>query len=286
MKFNENGYSDRPVLRPNATDYPDGRFTTKFRHRKEGDGLLVTVEFDIEEPAIARLIDKGDAVYCAQVYCAGTCYTEMLVATPGSQMVSATIPLSNLNGRVEVHPSVISIDDVALPTGTAHPEYEDKLLSLPKYSQLAADTPWHFTAEVSGNLESIFTFERDDEKELEDGELWFDIEPKDTYITIRSNSVTSDVLPGFRSHEKWALASIYLVALTDALSILSALGDQPDEYEPPVGWAATLRKLLTENRLSIFDGRHPVGYAAQKLLRNPLTHLLEEFSEGTENHQS
>lgn len=283
MKFNENGYSDRPVLRPNATDFPDGRFTTKFRHQKEDDGLLVTIEFDIEEPAIARLIDKGDAVYCAQVYCSGTCYAEMLVATPGSQMVSATIPLSNLNGRVEVHPSVISIDDVALPTDTAHSEYEDKLLSLPKYTQLAADTPWHFTAEVSGNLESVFTFERDDEKELEDGEFWFDIDPKDTYITIRSNSFTSDALPAIRTHVKWTLASIYLVALTDALSILREL---PDEDEPPAGWATTLRKLLTENSLSIFDERHSCGYAAQKLLRNPLTHLLEEFSEGTENHQS
>lgn len=277
MKFNENGYSDRPVLRPNATDYPDGRFTTKFRHQKEEDTLLVTVEFDIDEPAIVRLIDKGDAVCCAQIYCLGTSYTEMIIATSGSKNISATIPLENLNGRVEVHPSVITIDDVALPTGTAHPEYGDKLLSLPKYTQLAADAPWHFTAEVSGSLESIFTFEQDDKQELENGEFWFEVDTKDTYITIRSNSFTSDVLPDIRAYEDWTRASIYLVALTDALSILKVSGDQPDEYEPPVGWAATLRKLLTENRLSIFDGRHSVGYAAQKLLRNPLVHLLEEL---------
>lgn len=278
MKFNENGYSDRPVLRPNATDYPDGRFGTKFRHQKEQDSLLVTVEFDIDEPSIVKLIDKGDAVCCAQIYCRGTSYTEMIRATSGSKIISATIPLGNLNGRVEVHPSVITIDDVALSTETAHSEYEDKITLAPKYTQLAADAPWYFTAEVSGSLESIFTFEEDDERELENGEFLFEVDTKDTYITIRSNSFTSDALRGIRaSYENWTRASIYLVALTDALSILSVSGDQPDEYEPPVGWAATLRKLLTENRLSIFDDRHSVGFAAQKLLRNPLIHLLEEL---------
>lgn len=282
MKFNENGYSDRPVLRPNATDYPDGRFTTKFCYRKEEDSLVVTVEFDIDEPTIARLIDKDDAVYCAQVYCSSTCYSEMLVATSGSQTISATIPLSNLNGRVEVHPSVITTDDVAIGTETTHPEYGDRSLPLPKYSQLAADTPWHFTVKVSGNLESIFIFQRDDERELENGEFWFDADPKDTYITIRSNSFTSDALPDIRPHVKWTLASIYLVALTEALTMLEV---QPDEDEPPAGWATTCRKLLVENRLSIFNDSHSYGYAAQKLLHNPLTHLLEEFSGGTENPQ-
>lgn len=277
MKFNENGYSDHPVLRPNATDYPEGRFSTRFRHQKQEETLLVTVQFDIDESAIARLIDKGDAVCCAQVYCAGTCYTEMIQASTGSRTISRKIPLSNLNGRVEVHPSVITIDDVALPTSTAHPEYEDKLLSVPKYTQLAADTPWHFTAQVSGNVESIFIFRSDDSNELEDGEFEIEVDIKEAYITIRSNSTTSQALPGVRYHERWTLATIYLTALTTALSTLVQVGERPDDFEPPLGWAPTVRSLLTKNRISIFDERHSIGYAAQKLLGNPLNHLMEEL---------
>ena len=121
MKYNPNTYAPYPVLRPNAFDYPEGEFSTKLKRERRGNELYIECSFNISEPAVLDQVQKGNAACCILVYCLATCYTEVFKATDGNTVLSAFISCDNLKGHVEVHPSVISAENMALPTDYGAP---------------------------------------------------------------------------------------------------------------------------------------------------------------------
>ena len=150
MRYNPNAYIDYPVLRPHSSDYPDGRISTNFVQVREDDYLRINLSFDIEEPGILKQVEKGDAMCCAFLYCSTTCYSEMLRANHRGTNISTLTPLSQLKGRVELHPCVIAVDDLVLRTETAHPEYKNEAMPVQVRKQLAMDEPWHFAVGLVG----------------------------------------------------------------------------------------------------------------------------------------
>ena len=113
MKYNPNTYAPYPILRPNASDYPGGSFTTEFKHEQQHGNLRIECSFTIEGASVKGL-DSNEVrlACCVLVYCLGALYTEVFRAPQGTFVVAEDIPSDNLIGYVEVHPSVITLTDV------------------------------------------------------------------------------------------------------------------------------------------------------------------------------
>ena len=277
MRYNPNAYVDYPILRPNSSDYPNGDITTSLEWARENSNLRTRLEFNIAEPGILKQIKKGDATCFAFLYCSTTCYSEMLRADSGSTVISALTLLSNLKGRVELHPSVVAIDDLVLRTDTAHSEYKSQPIPVQVRKQIAMDEPWHFSVGLVGKIESVFRLEQSEaQNTLEDGEFDFQIDPGSRYIVIRSNPKTFREFKRVRDRGQKSLtaASVYLSALTAALGELEP---EPDDSEPAEGWANTVRALLQKHKILWPDGCSD-GLAAQRLMRTPLA-ALPDLSE-------
>ena len=268
MKYNPDAYTDYAILRPHSSDYPDGRISTLLTRRSDEKYLHIEISFEIDEPMIRRQIEKGDARCCAFLYCTGTCYSEMLTAD-GTTVISASVPLNRLKGRVEINPSVIAVDDLVVRTDTAHPEYAGASMPVQKYRQLAMDEPWHLG--VVGPIESVFRLEKAGTDTLEDGEFDFLVDPGERYIVIRSNPKTYRTFDAIRklNHTRLTKASVYLTALTAGLG---ALQPEPDDTERDEGWAATVREHIRKLRIPWPDSFGD-GLTAQRLLGNPLDAL-------------
>lgn len=271
MKYNPDAYTDYPILSPHSSDYPDGSISTKLTRRHEGKHLHIELSFEIDERVIRKQTEKGDARCCALLYCTGTCYSEMLKAEDGKTVISALVPLDRLQGRVEINPSVIAVDDLVVRTDTAHDEYQNTPMPVQKYRQLAMDEPWHFSVGLTGPIESVFRLEQAKTDPLEDGEFDIQVDPGERYIVIRSNSSTYRDFEAIRKLNQTPLtkASVYLTALTIALGKLQK---EAYEGEPAEGWAATVRARIQELNI---PWRDPYGDAltAQRLLRKPLAAL-------------
>ena len=272
MKYNPNTYAPYPILRPNASDYPGGSFTTGLKHEQQDVNLRIECSFTIEGASVRDLIQTGQAACCVLVYCLGALYTEVFRAPQGTFVVVEDIPSSNLIGNVEVHPSVITLTDVSLPTSTAHPEYGGSMMAVTKNKQLASSTPWSFNVKPTNTIESVFRLDRDGEGtyKLDDGEFDFVAEPSDKHIVIRANAETFDkvlaVGSAVRSNKSLTLATVYLNAL---ISALAELPEEVGEDEPPDGWAVTLRERIRDL------GVKSIGLAAQRMLGSPLARLTE-----------
>ena len=277
MRYNPNAYVDYPILRPNSSDYPDGSITTSLEWERYKDSLSTRLEFDFTEPEILKQVEKGDATCFAFLYCSTTCYSEMLRADSCSTVITALTPLSNLKGRVEVHPSVVAVEDLVLRTDTAHPEYGGHAIPVQVRKQIAMDEPWHFSVGLVGKIESVFRLEQSEaQTTLQDGEFEFQIDPSARYIVIKSNPKTFLEFQKVRKrgHKPLSAASVYLSALTAAMGELEP---EPEDAEPAEGWANTVRALLQKQNIQWPDGCSN-GLAAQRLMKTPLA-ALPDLSE-------
>ena len=276
MKYNPDSYSEYPRLRPNSDDYPNGQFLTKLIKEEfsqsggETDSLRLKLDFDIDEPVIRGEVRDGDAVCCAQLYCATTCYSEMFIANTGEFFIEQAISLGNIRGRVELRPLVLTINDIAIRTETAHPEYGGNMLPVARYKQLAVCEPYHFSVGFIGTVESVFRLEQTDgDSNLNDGEFEYEADPLQRYIRIKMNAETYQTFQRMRSQESLTRMTVYLIALTDALANLPEDASDDDIAE---GWVTTIREHLNRNNLDVPD-RHSYGLAAQRLLESPLKQL-------------
>lgn len=277
MRFNPDAYASHPILRPNSADYPTGEFDTELTADKTGDELDISLSFRIDEPAVAEKVASGAAVCCAYIYCSATFFSELKQASKGADRLCAAIPLNVLNGRVEIHPSIIALEDTALSAGGANAEYGDASIVVPRFKQMAAGTPWHLAVDLIGSVESAFRLEKNEESGLAYGEFDFEIERSSRQITIRMNPETYARFNDVRGERGLSMSTVYLAALTAALARIDPDADGADDEsdsEPPNGWAVSLRAQLKARGIDL--QAMSVGLAAQRLLDNPLTWILRE----------
>ena len=241
MKYNPDAYLEYPVLRPNSSDYPDGRLTTSLSRSVSDGNLDIDLKFEIEEPAISKQIEKGDALCCAFLYCRTACYSEMLRSDKHGTIVSASVPLRYLTGRVELHPSVIATDDLAINPKTVHSEYGHSTIPVNKHRQLAMDEPWYFAVGYVGTIESVFHLAQDDSATLQDWEFDFEADPNERYIVIRANPSTFSEFKNVRQRVDLTKATVYLNALTTALAALDEISDDDEGLSEGLG----LLKMLS-----------------------------------------
>ncbi len=273
MKYDPDSYFEYPFLRPYSSDYPNGKFAaTNLKLNTEEGVLRMKLDFEIDEPTIIGKIEDGDAICCVHIYSSSTCRSELLTANEGDFSLDGTMPITDLNGRVELRPLVLAVNDIALSTKTAHPEYGGELIPVARYSPLAACEPYHFAAGATGSIESAFEIRSDDDSQLEDGEFHYAADTQERYIVIKMNTATLGEFQKIRSGKAVTTMTVYLQALTEALGVLrSSDSDSEDEYSG--GWASTVRQQLGNLRIDISADSCSYGLAAQKLLGSPLAHL-------------
>ena len=270
MKYNSNSYTEYPMLRPYSDDYPHGGIRTDLCREMRDESIVIECRFDVNEPSVSKSVKEGYVGCCLLVYCSATCYTELFRGQIGENVVTAEIPYELLNGRIEAHPSVITLRETVLLTKTAHPEYRGALIPVERYKQIAASEPWVFQVKPAGKIESVFRLEADSSDALRDWEFDFEAEPSERYIVVKANSQTYEHFKGIRHNTDATRATVYLTALTNALAFLD---QEPGDNEPPQGWASTVRIKLQELKLDIWQQGHSPGLAAQRLLGEPLCFL-------------
>ena len=232
--------------------------------------MEMEVAFNISEKSLDKHIEKGNAVCCAMVYCTATCYSEMFIADIGASAVVGLVPLHMLTGRIEVHPSIVSNDDLVIRTELAHAEYGSAPVPVDRGTRLAMDEPHYFYVGYIAPVESVFHLVPVDADTLQDWEFDFVAEPSERYILIRANPETFNHFQTLRSLVPLTSATVYLNALTTAVGVLSK---QADEDELPGGWAATVRNEITKQGID-WQNMY-AGLVAQKLLKAPLSYLKE-----------
>ena len=271
MRYNADAYSYYPVLRPHSSDFPTGQLNARLTVSREESELMLRLEFSIEEPAIAKHIAKADALCCAMVYCTETCYTEMLKAPKKELVITGSIPLNMLSGKVEVHPSVIAEDAIAIEPDTVNDEYGNNPISVNKRRRLAMDEPYHFEVGYVPPIESVFKLQPTEAGQLEDWEFNIAVDILDRYIVISANPDTFAKFTELRSNVPLTTATIYLNALTNALG---ELPPEEDDAEPVAGWARSVRALM--KRQNINRDQTSISLAAQRLLNTPFSYLNKE----------
>ena len=283
MRYNPNRSYFHPVLRPHSDDYDglDGTDGAVVEWKRIASDYHFSVQFTIAVPAVRQAIEDGGASCLAVVYCPSTLHRQAITDHSTSLFVlEGRTPRSHITGQVEVYPTVVANHDIELDTDDAHEDYGKRPIEVRKGAPLATFYPWVCDApEETRSVESIVVLDFDES--LDDGEFEVETEPSESYVVVKTNRKTRGdwdaVGPATR------LSTVYMAAITQALTEIRLLGDSDDSETL---WVACLRKQLRIQNIGLpardddgesnGEGRTIVSptRAAQLLLRKPMALAL------------
>lgn len=277
MRYSNKRNYSYPVLRPYSRDYGDSAaFSTQLEPPvvDEAAGtLILRLSYNVNVGSMNRLLDSGEAICAAMLYCPATLYREFLQADAGSVDLSCQVPLNGLSGAIEIHPTIIANADFKHGFDGKLDDYGERQWQVQRGKPLATDQTWHLALEPKDleSTESIFNFVRDDD--VPAGQIQVRANVGDRYIDILANPRTHDRLQMLRdSGIDVAIVSVFIGPLMEALMALQDL-EEDDYSEDETGWVAALRAklsslgLLSLADVSLFD-------VAQQLFEYPYGRLV------------
>ena len=273
MKYDAKRHLLYPVLSPNNDDYPDGEFTTTLTPPVlDPEGTIAfTIQFHLKEPFLSQCVREGRAKCKAMIYCTSTLYRGDYEAPSGEFTISAKIPQEQLDGTVEVHSFVISIEPISLAGSDIHPEYVQLgvPLDVSLRQPLAAAERQEFNIQRDQSREDpLMAFEEDLSGKIPPGELDIVTNFTDRQIKIIMHETTYNQVLQLRNDEPIALASFYMSALVQACCIVYSTPPEEAEDAYPQGWFHRLRERQQE-------GIEPFRMA-QIIFGKPFEKLLTE----------
>ncbi len=249
MRYSPKRNYPYPVLRPYSRDYGDtALFSTELGPPAidaVADELIVSLNYKVNVSSLSELLDTGNAVCAAMLYCPSTLFRTLLQADVGSLGLNAKVPLSALSNQVEIHPSIIANGDFSHTFEGKLEEYGEREWEIARGKPLAADQSWHFSLEPKKleSTESIFQLRRDEN--IEGDEVRVNVDRGARYVVIYANPRTFERLQSLRNQGvDIAIVSIYLGPLMEALRMLISIDDEDEGEEGP--WVAALRAKLSE----------------------------------------
>lgn len=270
MKYqSEHGFT-HPVLSPESDHYPNGQIATRMAKPQTMDGNIhISLNFQIEEPNLERLISDGKARCVAMLYCRATLYQQTLQPGDGGKQIDANISSDLLRDAIEVHPLIVATETIMLDTTTADDFYSATKHEVHEGEPLAADRGWHFSLDVDIlPLGSIFQFSP--EPELT-GPMQIELDPNKTYINIRVNEAQLNEM-NITRQQGLTIPSVFSAALVEAIHYVSKI--DPDEPGITPGWVDTIRKQAEKYRIDL--GAEDISFsAAQILLGDPFANLTK-----------
>ena len=258
MRYSNKRNYPYPVLRPYSRDYGDSAtFSTQLGSPavdEETGELKLRLNYNVNVGSLNQLLDEGKALCAAMLYCPSTLYRKFLKADPGFVELDARVPLDNLSGTIEVHPSIISNQDFAHGFDGKLDDYGERQWQVQRGKPLAADQTWYFALEPKKleSTESIFNFIR--EENIPAGQIHVRANVGDRHIEILANPSTHDRIQMLRdSGVNESIVSVYMGPLMEALMTLQSL-EEEDYGDDETGWVAALRaKLSSLGLLSLVD---------------------------------
>ena len=213
-------------------------------------------------------------------YCAKTAYRRTVLASGRSYSVRHRVRLDGLKDEILVHPSVVAVRPTESDTDAVHPEYGEKGIAIGPYSPIAYDKTWRVPVNtVRRSVDSIFQFKP--REDIRNGEFDVEIDVAERYVHIVANKVMKSRLDRWRHGGQAELvkASLCTSALLLALTRLRKDGEDEEAPadEPPDGWAACVRRILKEKRLSL--DQNSLLLVAQRLLDAPFDAALPSLDD-------
>ena len=266
-----------PVLGPMTQDYQEGAaFTAEVLNIKdtpEGHRIIVAVQYHLDEPALAALIQEGAAQFTTLTSSSAGRLRENHPTREKRQEI--TLDSRRYAGTLAVQSMITASQDIpGFRSNSWNPELKDFLpngTGIPEGGILAIDHVWASSPGDTEPLESCVAIITNDG--MEPGE--FDVGLEDNLITLKVNQEYREKLDHARSGEKetYLWPSVYLTA------IWTALHNCLEQEHQDKHWAQVIRRRLEAENIetedtALFQARSLVY--AQRLMEQPLKRITEE----------
>lgn len=277
MKFDPAKAWPYPVLHPRAygDDYPRAEFEVEIAvNRTQGTrNVEVTANFELSDPDLLGLVEKGAARYVLLIRATKTRFRELLESE--KPRIDERFSGGELSGRVEVVPLLVCTRRLTnFKASGWHSDFAERTFDIETGSVLAEDSPKEYWIDTMDESSIGSIFEHVESKDVNDG-LWeCRLEGDRVKIAMsisdsRRYKVARERANG-QPDGQYLMNGLYLVALIHVLSMADQQNDEYSEYR----WFASLDKRLED------VGCQPLGSEsadrvvdAQKLLDLPFAKM-------------
>ena len=264
MRYQHDGGLLHPVLGQGDDHYPGCKFSADMRYQldKTQAGEMwaaFEVTFSCGVDAIRNLVSEASAVCAVWVYCNATSYRSMERASKGQLSLRWRIRRDELNGLVELHAGIYTLEDVWLPMDQAHPMYGSSPRLIPARSPLAMITPQGVHIESDDGLDpavqSILQLRQVSNRHLSEGVWSTDIDTKGPVVYIDARPDTYKTFHRIKD-DPVAAQTLYLAALVDVIGAYTeAARDGDGSWLSNMSgdkskWAGVITDRLNENGIT------------------------------------
>lgn len=275
MKLNENTRFSHPVLCEDTSDYISGSFKVEINVTEDvvKNELILGCTTLLNEPYIINLIKDNLAKVFIIVSCRGTYfYKQIELVGPVEEL---NFKPGELTGLVELRGIIASNEDIPdFRSISLNEEYGDEGFTIGHSELLAFDIKQKINIgrKKIPPVESIFELAFD--KDLIEGEI--DVSLDQNKIRILASKKTCEnihYLRGSGDTSSIVFSSIYLPAIMQVLNYLQAEGEEFIDrmwYEPFLAKCHFYDVDISDKNTLL---------SAQKLLKNPLNLVMENYNE-------
>ena len=256
-----------PVLLPVGKDYEQKygfeMSVGKAQHSLDGN-ILIPVEFNLQSAFIRNLWRNKKAKIIVLVKCSKMCRRASFEINNMSTKI--VLPLYDYVDKITISPYITSTEKIKpFKSSEHHKEFAGMQISVPKGAILARGSDSVLTIDSLPTLNAAIRLMT--ENTLTDGEYRFDV--TDDYIKIYMNKETRARIETLRGTSQGRLfPSVYMTVLTYAIQNIDDNAGRK--------WAESLKKTLEDNKIKTDDLIHDAYKHAQRLLKYPLEHIMED----------
>lgn len=283
MKIKSNRLFPHPVLWFANDDYTHSDFSMELIHQESFGFLTLSYQFLLTNEELKKRIQGEDLSFCLHIECPLTMFRETYITTELSGTIK--IDTKNINGKVDVLPSIIANKDLGhYNNASLHEDYQDIDLNIPRGSIMGvSDYRYLFVDKDKNGLgekDSIFSFVKNQKNDS------MEIETDTQKIIIKLKENDFNQLQMLQASSKYQPV-IYSIFIVPALIFaLDSIDDDLEEMRDKL-WFRSLEKCFLSNEMELTPEivRQKTSYSlAQLLLKDPISQALLVLTEnGGEN---
>lgn len=274
-----------PILADYNDDYIEGSFSATIESFAFFGKLQVNVDFNLDNPELLELVDRGLARYTVQVECPQTSYRREI--SDISTAITFTIDEDELMGSLEICAFLVARNLItSFSSNSLNGDYRGLSFDFEKGNILAIGSAALVKIVKDENdleqLPSIIKVFRNTEENAD--ALCVNTDDSDHILIGISDGLYQDYCHlGQGAMRQTVFALVVFPALMVVLTRMS----QAAEGDADKRWFKTIESLLERNGLSLDDltiqnKRSSVLSVAQKLFKDPISRSLVEIKEFTE----
>lgn len=280
MKFN--GYSfPHPILKPDDDEVGGSASITKLivDDSTDDNNYLLTIEYDLDNEDLRKLIDEGKAQFICEINCTGTLFRKSEV----SNSLSQKIDVSKEAVRERVDLLFLIVASVKIPNYTNsefHPDFAEFTFDIDRGDVLAYLGDSYFIAGIAyQKLKAVSSFMEIIKGKNELGDFNIILDSPKILIELSGKDYESFCNQRISKNKEYAPllhSSIVLPTIIHSLHQLNKKDSELTEYS----WAKTIGfRLENDDRLKDinFEDQN-IPKIAQTLLGMPVERLLEDLT--------